>query len=58
MCFYPWESAVSRHRWQVGKPAVSADTMQVSLAVALEGSKPVTEGTQGVAMVHQDLHRE
>lgn len=37
-----------RHGWQVGKPAVSADTMQVSLAVALEGSKPVTEGTRGL----------
>lgn len=42
----------------MGKPVVSADTMQVSLAVALEGSKPVTEGTQGVAMARQDLHRE
>lgn len=37
---------MSRHRWQVGKQAVSADTLQVSLAVALERSKLVTEGVQ------------
>ena len=42
----------------MGKQAVSTDTLQVSLAVALEGSKPVTEGCSGVAIVQQGRHRE